>query len=71
MKELSQPSAVPIPWTFQVRIPNLDPRLSGGDEIRVVALILETTVLERFAFDARKRAAQILGVDPASLELVK
>lgn len=76
MKELSAPSSVDIPWTF--RATTMFHQNSEGRRLfnalkrpLPVGMVSETTVSKRFFFDARKEAAQILGVERESLVLIR
>lgn len=76
--ELAQTNDQPTVWVFRVRGPgvSLVEYIRSPDSplimlAQYVTVHKETAVHERLAFDARKRAAQILGVDPLELEQVK
>jgi len=78
VSELSQPPEKPIPWTFRTPAEGpklLQPHITDYPNIVVIFQKVtswrQTTVLDRFAFPARQKAALILGVSPESLELVK
>lgn len=71
MGEISQPGTEPVAWTFRAKI-QIQPRVPNDSPMTItVAEIRETSVWERFAFDARRKAAQNLGVHPDELEHVK
>lgn len=73
MPELSQTADKPQTWVFRTPILCEIHKGTTQDGIRTVFMVSAyryVDVEERLAFDARRKAARILGVDPLSVEQV-